>query len=215
MATLTLTRPQFDRACQALARNHTPSYLKSWSWKEHSTYPGLGYLSRTLTLPCPADGLAEQDAVDEEPHGDLADSEEDAASIPPESVRLTTVQLYVVWSPSFQVPALYFSAHHDNGTPLNLAEICRLSLFRQHALSGEQVASFALQDRASSMALLSQGDHPTLGTPCWYIHPCNTSAVVGEIMAEVDDASWTDEERGVRWMEAWFMVEANMICLEE
>ncbi|KAF8231848.1 hypothetical protein L208DRAFT_1398182, partial [Tricholoma matsutake] len=23
--------------------------------------------------------------------------------------------------------------------------------------------------------LLSQGDHPTLGTPCWYLHPCQSA----------------------------------------
>ena len=61
----------------------------------------------------------------------------------------------------------------------------------------------------STFSLLSQGDHPTLGTPCWYLHPCHTSEVVGEIMAEVD----AGERDAVRWLEAWFMVMSNMVDL--
>lgn len=102
----------------------------------------------------------------------------------------------------------------EDGTPLSLADICRLPLFRPQSLFGQQVASFAVQDAISSMALLSQGDHPTLGSPCWYVHPCNTSAIVGELMAEVEDKTWTDEVRCLRWIEAWFMVLGNVLCID-
>ncbi|TCD71288.1 hypothetical protein EIP91_011059 [Steccherinum ochraceum] len=210
----TITRSQFIQAAQSFARKHassddpTPSpLLQSWSWNEHPTFPGLGYLSRNIIVPfsstdnLPQDIPASDNLVDEEP--------DDATSA--SNTQLTAAQLYVAYSPTYQVPALYFSVHHDNGTPLSLAELCRLPLFRHHALHGDQVASFSVQDPTSSMALLSQGDHPTLGTPCWYIHPCNTSAVVEDIMAEVDTEEWSDEARCVRWVEAWFMVIGNIV----
>lgn len=157
-----------------------------------------------------------------------------ASSAPSVVGEYVAGQMHVVHSATFQVPALYFSLHHssacvytrpailieltnddEDGAPLTLVEICRLPLFRPEALHGSQVASFGVQDPKTAMTLLSQGDHPTSGTPCWYIHPCNTSTVVGEIMSEAaaDDA-WTEAARCLRWLEAWFMVLGNMLCLD-
>lgn len=102
----------------------------------------------------------------------------------------------------------------QDGSALSLAEVCRLPLFRSQSLAGDQIASFSVQSPDSSVTLLSQGDHPTLGTPCWYLHPCNTAAVVGEIMAEAADPSWAEEARCIRWMEAWLMVIGNIIRLD-
>lgn len=55
--------------------------------------------------------------------------------------------------------------------------------------------------------MLSQGDHPTLGTPCWYLHPCHTAEAVEEIMKEVN----CEGDRLLRWMEAWFTMLGNVI----
>lgn len=57
--------------------------------------------------------------------------------------------------------------------------------------------------------MLSQGDHPTLNTPSWYLHPCHTAEVVGEIMKEVDG----NVDRPLRWLEAWLMMLANVVDL--
>lgn len=254
-----LTRRQFDQACQDLVAKYNSkdrssgshTLLKSWSWNEHpvrsqlafsflssavsQTFPGLGYLSRDLTIPLhrddtPGSSLADFETLDSE-----AGLDDAAASSAPSVVDgYVAGRMHVVHSATFQVPVLCFSMHHssacaytrpvilieltnddEDGAPLSLVEICRLPLFRPEALHGSQVASFAVQDPKTAMALLSQGDHPTLGIPCWYIHPCNTSAVVGEIMSEVaaDDA-WTEAAQCLRWLEAWFMVLGNMLCLD-
>ncbi|KAG2369884.1 hypothetical protein BDR07DRAFT_1387296 [Suillus spraguei] len=47
-------------------------------------------------------------------------------------------------------------------------------------------------------------EHPTLGTPCWYFHPCETANAVQEILNET-------ERRSVSWMEAWFTVLSTAI----
>lgn len=56
--------------------------------------------------------------------------------------------------------------------------------------------------------MLSQGDHPTLGTPCWYLHPCQTAEVVDELMREVECG---EAERPLQWMEAWLMMLGNVV----
>ena len=70
------------------------------------------------------------------------------------------------------------------------------------------MTTFALDTPDSAFAMLSQGDHPTLGTPCWYLHPCHTAEVVEEIMREVEHGA---SERDVRWLEAWFMALGNLV----
>ncbi len=54
--------------------------------------------------------------------------------------------------------------------------------------------------------MLSQGDHPILGIPCWYLHPCHTAEMVEEIMKE---AECDDPEQ--RWLKAWFTVVGNVV----
>ncbi|EKM59638.1 uncharacterized protein PHACADRAFT_86031, partial [Phanerochaete carnosa HHB-10118-sp] len=132
---------------------------------------------------------------------------EDEATAPVLSELLTCRQ-FVVFSQSFQVPALYFSIHHSNGVPLTLEEIVLSSMFLRSALPGTRRTSFALETPDSSFAMLSQGEHPTLNTPCWYLHPCHTAEVVDEIMKEADCGN---VDRSLRWLEAWFMVLANVV----
>lgn len=70
------------------------------------------------------------------------------------------------------------------------------------------MTTFAVGTTDSAFAMLSQGDHPTLGIPCWYLHPCHTAEVVEEIMREVDHM---ESDRSLRWLEAWFMVLCNLV----
>ena len=99
--------------------------------------------------------------------------------------------------------------HSIGGSPLPLSEIVRLPLFRPGLFPEfDHGNSFAVQGSESSFAMLSQGDHPTLGTPSWYLHPCHTADMVGEILAEQGHSS---NERAARWIEAWFLVMGNAV----
>jgi ubiquitin-like-conjugating enzyme ATG10 len=73
--------------------------------------------------------------------------------------------------------------------------------------------SVALTNDASPFPLLSQGEHPTTGTPYWYFHPCETSKAVGEIMEEAKLKDWSREERLLKWMNTWFMVLGSAVDL--
>ncbi|KAF8974236.1 hypothetical protein BDZ97DRAFT_1639404, partial [Flammula alnicola] len=135
-----------------------------------------------------------------------------AAAERPERSALT-VHEYIVYSASFNVPAFYFTVHDTNGAPSSLVDILRTSFFKFKPPIGAEANAFALTLPPGPFPLLSQGDHPTLGTPCWYFHPCETDAAVGEFMAEVEQAGWNEETRLVRWIELWVMIVGGVLNL--
>ena len=161
----------------------------------------------------------------------LPESTSDEATAPQCAECLTCTQS-VVYSPTFQVPAFYFTMHHNSrfprhvgclrhcpttstdGSPLSLAEIMTTSLLRRHAVPPAEATTFALTENGAAFPLLSQGDHPVLGTPAWYFHPCHTQEAVGELLSEVEQEDWTEEERLVRWIEVWFMVVGQIVDLK-
>ncbi|KAI0698933.1 hypothetical protein BC835DRAFT_1268568 [Cytidiella melzeri] len=220
---MSLTRPLFDSACKAYIQKYAytndgdridnealSKYPSGWSWNEHRSVLGLGYLARlvsyTATTRRRRDDNVEE-CVLEDSAFEIADDA--TAEGPPNAF---TCRQYIVFSSTFQVPALYFSMHHNTGAPLTLEEITESPLFRPQALPTAAMTTFALDTVDSAFALLSQGDHPTLGTPCWYLHPCHTAEVVEEIMNELDCVG---SQRTLRWLEAWFMVLCNMVDFGE
>ncbi|KAI0079672.1 hypothetical protein K474DRAFT_1658753 [Panus rudis PR-1116 ss-1] len=138
----------------------------------------------------------------------LVDSEGDDAATDHVPEDIVTIRFYVVYSATYQVPALYFSTSRSNGSPLALRDIVRLPVFQSGSLPSDEGDTFSLAAASASFAMLSQGDHPTLGTPCWCFHPCHSSDMVGEIMAEVDGECGAD---ALRWLESWFLVMANVV----
>ncbi|EIW61738.1 uncharacterized protein TRAVEDRAFT_163229 [Trametes versicolor FP-101664 SS1] len=206
-----LTRAQFEDACRRYVAAHSDQgrtgitiYPTGWSWHEHSYVSGLGYLSRTVLLP--RISPSEEGELGELVGTTLEVEDESAAVVPGE---LQTCKQYVVYSPTFEVPAFYFTLNKSSGSPLVLDQIVQSTLFRRNALPSSDGNTFGLTLPGSNLSLLSQGDHPTLGTPSWYFHPCHTSEVVGEILAASEGTQPGDEL--LRWMEVWFMVMSNVV----
>ncbi|KAJ7591146.1 hypothetical protein C8J56DRAFT_934793 [Mycena floridula] len=211
-----LTRPDFDMACEGLLAkyaSYSPDSLslrlfKKWAWHEHPSLSGFGFMSRTNQIHRHARPKSPQQL--EEP--DL-EQDDDTTVAALQDYEYLTCQQYVVYSATFQVPAFYFTIHDSNGSPLSLTDLVLTSLFHPFAFQGTELSSFAVTLPSSAFPLLSQGEHPTLGTPSWFFHPCETANSVGEIMAQVEDNSWTAEERAIRWLEAWFMIVGNIVDL--
>ncbi|KAJ6516011.1 hypothetical protein C8R45DRAFT_809589 [Mycena sanguinolenta] len=137
---------------------------------------------------------------------DATDNDGDDATAATPAETLTCKQ-YIVYSATFQVPALYFTLHDAGGGPLALDDLVHTTLFHRFAFEGTESTSFGVSLPGSAFPLLSQGDHPTLGTPCWYFHPCESAAAVEEIMAELGEKS------PVRWLETWLMVVAQVVSM--
>ncbi len=93
------------------------------------------------------------------------------------------------------------------------------SLLRRHVLPEIQVTPYALTQPDASFPLLSQGDHPTLGTPSWFIHPCGTACAIGELIGERKKAEEMPEgmpevsDDWLDWLETWFMMIGGIVDL--
>ncbi|KAL6299106.1 hypothetical protein BKA93DRAFT_808335 [Sparassis latifolia] len=217
---LSLTRPEFDIACKAyiskynfdssLGATDARRYPNGWTWKEHASLPNFGYMCRAVFFPLTLT-VQSGDEPDEDVYHDISDVDDNAALTQTQSTGVLSTRQYVVHSPTFQVPAFYFTIHDSAGSPLTLADIVTTPLFRRHALPETVSNSFAVSAPESLFPMLSQGDHPTLGTPAWYFHPCYTLESVAEVMMEVQQDEWTTEQRLLRWLETWFMVLGNIV----
>ncbi|TFK28809.1 hypothetical protein FA15DRAFT_664873 [Coprinopsis marcescibilis] len=96
---------------------------------------------------------------------------------------------------------------------MSLDDLMTTSFFKFDAPVGPQSTSFALTLLDTPFPLLSQGDHPTLGTPCWYFHPCETEASVAELVREVAEVDWSEEYRLARWLDLWLMTVGTVVNL--
>ena len=103
---------------------------------------------------------------------------------------------------------------NTDGSPLTLEAIMDTRLLRRHALPEIQVTPHALVQPDALFPLLSQGDHPTLGMPAWFIHPCGTACVVGELIGEKDAEGMPESsDKWLHWLESWFMMMGNIVDL--
>lgn len=97
-----LSRSQFQAASGAFARRH-----QEWRYVE-GHHPGYGYLTRTTSHCCNGPKFL----FDDEALSEIDDIEaRDNATASTEISTTLTVQEYIVYSASFNVPAFYFTAH--------------------------------------------------------------------------------------------------------
>ncbi|KAL5487947.1 hypothetical protein ACEPAI_6055 [Sanghuangporus weigelae] len=206
-----LSRDDFEKLCKAFLDKFASSsdeVFGGWSWNEHSYLPRLGYLSRKRTARSSANTSTAE--VGEEDEVLAEESENDAATaVTREECDLLEVRQYIVYSATFQVPVFYFSVHTRSGSPLSLDGILSTSLFRRNVFPDARKTGFALQTPDHSFPLLSQGEHPTLGTPCWFFHPCETPVALTELVRADGGA---DTSPG-RLMELWLLLVGNVVNL--
>ncbi|KAJ3922813.1 hypothetical protein F5877DRAFT_32924 [Lentinula edodes] len=210
-----LTRPQFDRACKLLVQkceNFTPSRsnnaMRGWSWNEHPSVSGLGYLCRTSNY-LSRDIRLSMDVNSDEIYAEI----DEAAATCIDSETLTSQQ-YVVYSATFQVPCFYFAMYHSNGVPLSINELISSTLFRPGIFQDADITTFALTRRDTPFPLISQGDHPTTGRPCWFLHPCETTVAVEELLKEVENNIDEEDMRLLMWLKLWFTVLGGVVDLQ-
>jgi ubiquitin-like-conjugating enzyme ATG10 len=161
---------------------------------------------------------------------DAEEGEDDVAELKANTVGLERVNVteWVVYSSTYQLPVFYFGIHDASmcgpsksvwhtltdcdivdGSPLSVEALMRTSLFDRGALDGGEVTTFGVQTASGTFAALSQGDHPVLGTPSWYLHPCEMAGILGEILEEKESGG----DRGMTLVEAWMMVVGGTVNL--
>lgn len=154
--------------------------------------------------------------------------EDDSTTIVP-SPNFISWDQYIVYSPSFMVPAFYFKVWDQRmsfgtdpkkiaeldveGVQLTLDRLLQIGIFRFDPSAKLDRTTFGLSEPGSTCPLLSQGDHPVLGTPCWYFHPCESSVVVDELVNEVITLGASEDDRLKCWMRMWFLVLGSVVNL--
>ncbi|CUS13801.1 unnamed protein product [Tuber aestivum] len=102
------------------------------------------------------------------------DEDEDDESLPPVSPSRWKVEYQILLSRAYQLPILYFNLHPPSSTaqiPASLQQVY------------EKLTSATTRDALKSVGVqgaISQTDHPVLGVPYYFVHPCNTAAAMGE-----------------------------------
>ncbi|KAF8319984.1 hypothetical protein DL93DRAFT_2053043 [Clavulina sp. PMI_390] len=195
----TLTRTQFEKACKLYISGESSSLL-------------------SYSPPLPQDT-----SLDEMSLVEIDDQSEDGTlsfSAPRQTI---VIEQSVIYSATYQVPGFAFTAHDKGGNPLSITELASTSFLRHRssvpASTVSDVQSVVISPRTADDApfpLLSAADHPVLGTPCWAVHPCETSSAMGELLDDVIRRSWDedDAENGLaRWMALWFMLLGTIVDL--
>lgn len=92
-----------------------------------------------------------------------------------DSTERAYLEHHIVYSTTYQVPVLYFTACYTDSTPLSYEEIYQY-----------------IVPQSYQHIILSQAEHPILNIPCWYIHPCDTRVLMSTLKFDQADyiKSW-------------------------
>ena len=156
-------------------------------------------------------------------------AEEDDPAVATSIPEFVSCDQYIVYSPSFMVPAFYFNMWDQRmsnrcnsviiaeldveGVQLTLDQLLQAGAFRFDPSAKFDKTTFGLSEPGSAFPLLSQGDHPVLGTRCWYFHPCESSAAVNELVNEAISPDVSEDDRLRCWMKMWFLVLGSIVNL--
>lgn len=214
-----LTRTSFAQACQKFIAvknddNAQNEFLargsRGWKWVNYSTkLVHLGYLERTGYTSRQNQAQPNTPADEESSHV-VEDEDESTAVQDLNSPELLRVQQHIAFSPTFQTPVFYFRIYSQDGAALPLSEIMQTTFFSGDVLpSDAQVTPHGISFHNSNFPVLSIGDHPVLNEPYWYLHPCQSSAAVDELMRAKPQRD--DEDSLLSWLETWFLVLRSIV----
>lgn len=100
----------------------------------------------------------------------------------------------------------------SDGSPLSLQEIMQTSLFKLKPPNESEITTYSLTMPSKSFPVISHGEHPTTGHPCWYFHPCESEKAVNEFMQEEEQhTQWSEGRRLGRWLEIWLMIVGSIL----
>jgi len=100
---------------------------------------------------------------------------------PSEPAREIRTDYHVLLPETWQVPVLYFAPlWNDIVEPLVLKDV--------YAFLVENSSKDAVEN-VGVMGGISHGDHPILGTPYYFIHPCRTADLLQDIQKDNKDIS--------------------------
>jgi len=151
--------------------------------------------------------------------GEGEDAEEDAcALLPPTSITSETEivvvdwELHIVYNEIYNTPALWLKATRSDGVPLTREEVARLCGVGVGEGEGEEEGGWTV---------LSQDEHPILGQPFFFLHPCGTPGRMTRLLMVVDgegvgkdgDGDEKKTQAGLTYLIKWFGLVAAVLGL--
>ncbi|XP_050326213.1 ubiquitin-like-conjugating enzyme ATG10 [Bactrocera neohumeralis] len=148
----------------------------SWTLYKKDEQEGNAYLIYEQKIINTVDQKSCTDVLD-----DTTDCMEDETAATPASNDLLKIEYHIVYSISYQVPALYFRIYRNDGSMLCIEEAWRI--FRDYgdvASNTNSVDSTVPRTAADMLSIMTQLDHPVLGKPYIAIHPCRTAELLAQ-----------------------------------
>ncbi|EDO39026.1 predicted protein, partial [Nematostella vectensis] len=97
-----------------------------------------------------------------------------------------------LYSPSYSVPVLYFTANKQDGTPLSLEEVWSNIPHVYHQRLQYEKWTF-----------LTQQEHPILGAPCFQLHPCHTADLMKNTSPTGSFTAQGSKQIGTNYLVSW------------
>jgi len=121
---------------------------------------------------------------------------------PPEQPAESTMELHVVYHPSFQVPTLLFKVFRLDGSLVPLTEILHHFSHLPVVVPGSQA--------------VTQAEHPILGEPFLMLHPCQTQESMATMKMHNAASSSVQTNTnphagGVSYLKAWLSLVESTI----
>lgn len=106
------------------------------------------------------------------------------------------------------------------GAPLPLKELLESTIFHPSSSAVYPSTTLLPSPDDPTPPFISQSEHPTLGTAAWFLHPCETEAILSEILQpksdiNVDSTRDAGIERSMEYLKSWLMVVGTVVDLRE
>uniref|UniRef100_A0A3B3VBQ8 Ubiquitin-like-conjugating enzyme ATG10 n=1 Tax=Poecilia latipinna TaxID=48699 RepID=A0A3B3VBQ8_9TELE len=208
MSCSVLDEEQFRQCCQLLLQR-SDQLGDGWSW-EAVQGSEEGYLRKTALRSVPSDWgpLHDQEGFSFHPQTLLASTgsdflraeEEDDGSCTGTNSSSLVVQYeyHILFSCSYGAPVLYFRAFTLEGKSLALEEMWSTI----HP-------NYRLRLQNCPLNAISQQEHPLLGQPFFFLHPCRTEEFMGLMLQAAQD-----QGRPVNYVLSWLSVVGPVVGLD-
>lgn len=169
-----ISKGEFETACEQLVQLFTKHESKNhsdWVSVEIIHRDGDVYLRIQKELSIPSSGSQSPDIPSSEADEIEEDEEDEAELRPGIGSPQTVIQYDIILSPAYSLPTLYFSLLSPNPT----FSIPSLDTLYTHIIP----VSFTNQTSAVGViGGVTITDHPITHRPVYFIHPCQTAAVL-------------------------------------
>ncbi|KAI7825040.1 hypothetical protein BX661DRAFT_42559 [Kickxella alabastrina] len=102
------------------------------------------------------------------------------------------IAYHIVYSATWRVPTMYLRATHNGAMVLSTSEVTRLLVSDREVRGAIRAVDFG--------GALGIQDHPELGTPFMWLHPCHTATMLGAVVSPRDGVSVGTAEYLAAWI---------------